>query len=156
MKRTVIALLPLILLTPFPSAPAFAANAPNAETYFLSTGTKWDVNADTVNRDVGYTFSIETGLSRAVLVREIGRSGPGLQLQNLPTWRTTRTIPPHKSISVTLRYHVSDCATVPNGDWPLRLEASFKGGAWHVITMQINSGPGTPEWQKSIADSVCP
>lgn len=114
-------------------------------------------NADTVHRNVNYTFTIGTGSSREVLVREFGRCGPGLQLLIASGWRTTRIIAPHKSIGVTLRYHVSKCAKVPNGDWPLKLEVSWNGKAWHTITVQMNnSGPGSLEWQKSIADSVCP
>jgi hypothetical protein len=158
MKRTVRTLLLLLpsVLALVTSAPTLASGAPNGETYFLSTGGDFGIYADTVHRNVSYTFTIETGSSHEVLVREIGRSGPGLQLLIPSTWRTKRVIAPHKSISITIRYHVSDCATVPGGDWPLRLEASWSGGVWHMITVQMpNFGTSAPEWQKSIGDSVC-
>jgi hypothetical protein len=154
MRRTVTALLLLSVLTLVTAVPAFAAGTPNAGTYFLSTGRNFHTYADTVQRNVSYTFTIETGSSHEVLLREFGRSGPGLQLLISSTWRTTRIIAPHKSISVTVRYHVIDCAEVPGGNWPLKVEASWNGGEWHVITVQIPSA-GLGEWQKSIADSVC-
>jgi hypothetical protein len=157
MKRTVTAWLLLSALTLTTATPALASGTPNAGTYFLSTGVDSHANVDTLRRDVSYTFALRTDSSREVLVRDIGRSGPGLQLLIPSTWRTTRIIAPHKSIGVTLRYHVSDCGKVPGGNWPLRLEASWSGGAWHVITVQMNnSGSGSLDWQKSIVDSVCP
>jgi hypothetical protein len=148
------ALVGLLVLVVSTSASAISTRSEGF--YFLSTGDSFQINSDSAHRNAGYTFTLETGSSREVLVRDIGRSGPGLQLQKPTTLRQTRVIPPHESISITLHYHVSSCAKVPKGDWPLELEVAWKSGKWYRVKVQMLNAGLSLQWQKSIANGVCP
>jgi hypothetical protein len=143
----------MTLVTASAALPALASNA---GPYLLATGTSSQTYVDFSTRVVSYSFTLGTGASHDVFIRDVGRSVPGLQLLIPSGWRDARMIAPHTSIRVTLRFHVSHCNLVPSGTWPLTLEASWGDREWRVINVQMNnSGSDSLEWQQSIADSVC-
>lgn len=146
---------------------AVAAGIHNASDYFLSTGPTYQEYGDSVHRFVSETFTLTNGNSREVLVRGIGRNGPGMQLRVssgsgsaqklLPPLGpgTTRIVPPHKSIRLTVWYHVSNCAKVPKASWPLTMDVAWSSGKWQQITLQVPSGPSVL-WPRSLTSLVCP
>ena len=148
-------------------APVMAAGYQSASKYALSTGPTFQTYGDSIHKYVSYTFTLVNGSSRQVLIRKIGQNGPGLQLliasrsggrQTLSPksrTRTTKKVLPHKSIRLTVWFHVSDCAKVPNGDWPLAMDVSWNARTWQRVNLQMTSA-GSMQWQKFIADSVCP
>jgi hypothetical protein len=145
----------IALLTLGASGPAMATGSRSANSYDLSTGPTFQSGGDRIHRNVTYTFTIVNGSSRDVLIRRVGQSGPGLKLLIPSGWEDTRTIRPHKSISETVKFHVSNCAKVPKGTWPLTMDASWNTGTWQRVSLQLTTA-GPLQWQKFIADSVCP
>jgi hypothetical protein len=133
---------------------ALAAGIRSASGYNLSTGPAFRVTGDTIHRNASYTFTLVNGSSREVLVRNIGQVGPGLRLLVPSGGEKNRTVLPHKSISVTIEYHVSDCATVPTGSWPLTIDAAWKAGKWQRVSLQLLNA-GSMQWQKFIAHAAC-
>ena len=146
---------------------AMAAGIPRASRYFLSTGPTYQLSGDRVHKYVSETFTLVNGGSRQVLVRRIGQNGSGLQLlvtegsgktQTLiPSTGSgpTRSIPPHASLWLRVWCHVTDCATVPRGRWPLILEVARRRGEWQRVSVSMPSGPSVP-WPRSMTDLVCP
>jgi hypothetical protein len=146
---------------------ATAAGIPSARRYSLSTGPTYQLSGDRIHRDVSETFTLVNGSSHRVLVRRIGLNGSGLQLlaaEGSGTTRTlipstgsgpTRSIPPHASLRLRVWYHVTDCATVPKGRWPLTLEVARDRGRWQRVRVSMPSGPPVP-WPRSMTDLVCP
>ena len=143
-----------------------AAGIRSASHYFLSTGPTIQGFGDRTHKNVSETFTLVNGNSRIVLVREIGQNGPGLKLlvssgsgttQKLIARSgpgTTQRIPPHKSIRLTVWYHVSNCAKVPKGSWPLTMDVAWNSGKWRRVSLQMPSGASVP-WPRSITDWVC-
>jgi hypothetical protein len=153
-KYLVGALALLAMLTSLAAGPASASpHSQTAGDYFLSTGPSFQESGGVTHHNVTLTFSLETGASREVFIRDVGRSGPGLQLVKPSWWRTMQVIPPHETIVETIQYHISDCAKVPKGNWPLQLQVWGGAGKWHVITVQMAAF--TDQWQQSLADFVC-
>jgi len=156
-----------IALTVGVSSFAMAAGIRSARAYFLSAGPTFQMYGDRIHKDVSYTFTLVNGNSRRVLVRKIGQNGPGLELlvprgtgtmQKLVSPSgpgTTHTIQAHKSIRVTVWFHVSDCATIPRGSWPLMMDAAWSPGNWERVGLQMTGGLSV-QWQKSLANLVCP
>jgi hypothetical protein len=142
----------LAVVTLASTTAAYAIGTRSAGDYHLSN--QGEIVFIHVGRNVNFTFTLETGSSREVLLRDIGQSGPGIQLRTSSGWSTTRVIAPHKSITVTLKYRIIDCARVPKHDWPLRLEARWESGKWYSISVQITTFEGIP-WQTYIAETVC-
>jgi hypothetical protein len=149
------------------ASPAMATGIRSADTYFLSTGPTFQMFGDRLHKDVSYTFTLVNGNSRKVFVREIGQNGPGLELL-VPrrSGTTQRLLPPsepgvthalqaHKSIRLTVWFHVSNCATVPRGSWPLTIDVAWSSGKWQRVGLRMTSGLSV-QWQKSLADLVCP
>ena len=144
-----------------------AAGIRSASTYFLSSGSTIQMSGDRIHKDVSYVFTLVNGNARKVFVRGIGRSGPGLELLvprgSGTTMRldppsgpgTTHTVPAHKSIRLTVWFHVSDCSTVPRGSWPLTMDVAWSPGKWNRVGLQMTSGLSV-QWQKSLANLVCP
>jgi hypothetical protein len=145
---------------------ALADGVRGASDYFLSTGPTYSMSGDRVHKYVSETFTLTNGNSREVLVRRIGRNGPGLQLlvstgsgmnQKLaPPSRPgkTRIVPPHKSIRLTVWYHVSDCAKIPKGPWPLTMDVAWSTAKWQRVNLQLPSVPTVP-WPRSMTDWSC-
>ena len=144
-----------------------ATGFPSASRYALSAGPTFQAYGDRIHRYVSYTFTLVNGSSRKILIRKIGQNGPGLQLL-VPSGSgktqklvppsgvgTTQTVSPHKSIRLTVWFHVSDCAKVPKGSWPLTMDVAWSTSKWQRVNLQIASA-GSMRWQKFIADSVCP
>lgn len=133
---------------------AMAAGIHSASDYSLSTGPRFQTTGDRTHKNVSYTFSLVNGNSRDVLVRDVGQSGPGLQLIVPSGWGKTRTVLPHKSMNLTVTFHVSDCVKVPTGSWPLKMQVAWKAGKWQLVNLQMTNA-GSMQWQKFIANSVC-
>ena len=149
------------------ASPAMATGIRSADTYFLSTGPRYQMFGDRLHKDVSYTFTLVNGNSRKVFVREIGQNGPGLELlvprgsgTNQRLLRpsepgVTHQIQAHKSIRLTVWFHVSKCATVPRGSWPITIDVASSLGKWQRVGLRMTSRPSV-QWQKSLADLVCP
>jgi hypothetical protein len=135
------------------SAVASALPTRGGGYYFLTDGLDYQLTT-LGHRTLIYTFTIQTGSSHEVFVRNIGRNGPGLHLLTSSEWKEIRIIPPHESISVTMKYRVNNCAKVPKGNWPLAFEASWYDGKWYPVRMQMQ-GAGTQQWQQSLVSFVC-
>lgn len=134
--------------------PAIAMGAQSADAYNLSAGPTFHSSADRINRDVTYTFTLLNGSSRAVFIRRVGRSAPGLVLRKPSSWYRVRMVPPHRSISETVTFYVSDCSEVPKGSWPIHMDAALNRTHWQRINLELTMA-GTAQWQTSMADSVC-
>jgi hypothetical protein len=132
-----------------------ASSGQNASRFNLSPGRTFQTTADRIHQNVSYTFTLVNGSSREVFVRKFGANGPGLKLLVPHDWTNLRTIGPHKSIGVTVRYHIGDCNEVPRTPWPLPLEVSLKTGKWQLASLHLLSA-GSIQWQKFLADAVCP
>lgn len=157
----------VVLLALGTGNPAMAARIRSASDYSLSTGPTYQMSGDRVHKYVSETFTLTNGNSREVLIRMIGQNGPGVQLR-VPSGsgRTQKLIPstgsgkmqivpPHKSIRLRVWYHVSDCAKVPKGSWPLTMDVAWSSGRWQRISLQMPSGASVP-WPRSMTDLVCP
>lgn len=135
---------------------AMAAGIRSADDYFLSTSPTYHAYGDSVHKYVSETFTLTNGNSREVLVHRIGQNGPGLQLlvssgsgktqKLIPPSGSgkTRIVPPHNSIRLTIWYHVSDCAKVSKGPWPLTMDVAWSSGKWQRVGLQML---GTPSVQ---------
>jgi len=146
---------------------AMAAGTRSADSRFLSTGPDFQTYSDSGHKYVSETFTLVNGNSREILVRKIGQNGPGLQLLVPSGSRTTqKLIPPsgsgathavlrHKSIRLTVWYHVSDCAKVPRGSWPLTMDVAWTAGKWQRVRLQMPSNSSVP-WPRSLTNLVCP
>ncbi len=144
----------------------FAAEGQSASSYSLSTGPTFEVYGDKLHRNVSETFSIVNGSSRQVFIEKIGKNGPGLQLlvasgsgkiKKLEVPSGTRRIyrlPAHKSLRITVWYHVTDCAKVPTGSWPLSLDVAWNSENWRRVNLQMPGTPSVP-WPKSMTRWVC-
>lgn len=145
---------------------AMATGIRSADDYFLSTGPTYQAYGDRIHQYVSETFTLTNGNSRDVLVRRIGQNGPGLQLLvSSGSGKTqklippsgpgkTRIVPPHKSIRLTVWYHVSDCAKVPKGSWPLTMDVAWSSGKWQRVGLQMPSTPSV-QWQMALTGWVC-
>lgn len=146
--------------------PVFAAGSHSASSYALSTGPTFGVFGDKLHKNVSETFSIVNGNSRQVFIEKIGKNGPGLQLLVASGFGKTRKlevpsgarriyrIPAHKSLRITVWYHVTDCAKVPTGSWPLSLDVAWNSENWRRVNLQISATPSVP-WPKSMTRWVC-
>ncbi len=144
---------------------ALAAGTPSASIFSLSTGPKTQTTSDRVHKLVSFTFTLVNGESREILIRQVGQNAPGLQLlipigtgtkQKLipPSGPgKTRAIPAHKSILLTVWYHVSDCAKVPKGPWPLTVDLAWSSGKWQRAALQMPSA--SVPWPRSVTGFVC-
>jgi hypothetical protein len=146
---------------------SMAAGLPSAERYSLVPGPDTQMYSDTIHKYVSYSFTIVNEGARNVFIRHIGQSGPGLELL-VPTGTgmnqrlirptgvgKTLTVRAHKSTGVTLWFQVNNCAKVPTGNWPIPLDASWGSANWQRVNLRLSFGDPV-QWQKSIADSVCP
>lgn len=156
----------VVILTIGASNLAAASGTRSASNYSLSPGPNFQTYADVGHKYVSESFSLVNGNSRKLLVRGIGQSGPGLQLL-IPTGSgvaeklippsgpgMTKTVPPHKSIRLTVWLHVIDCAKVPKGSWPLTMDVAWTSGKWQRVSLQMPSGRLAP-WPRSLTDLVC-
>lgn len=146
---------------------AMATGIQSANRFLLSTGSKIQETGDPIHKFVSYTFTIVNGNSRDVFIRDVGQNGPGLQLlvpsgsgMNLKLIKPfglgkTLTVLPHKSIGLTVWFQITNCAKVPVGNWPLPIDVSWGSGKWQRVGLQMPSPPSA-QWQKFMADSVCP
>lgn len=146
---------------------AVATGISNANIYDLSTGPTFQTYGDRIHRYVGYTFTLVNGSPRDVDVRHIGQNGPGLQLL-VPEGSGTasklvqpvgpgkiRIVRAHGSIRLTVWFHVSNCTTVPKGSWPLTMDVGWSTKKLQRLRLQVTSA-GSLQWQRFLADSVCP
>lgn len=133
---------------------SMAMSGRSASNFNLSAGNTFQSSADRIHQNVSYSFTLVNGSSRKVFVRKFGSNGPGLKLLVPAGWTLLRTIEPHKSIGVTVRFHVSDCSKVPRAPWPLPFEVSVKTGKWQVANLPLMSADSI-QWQRFLADSVC-
>src|ERR1700731_2612790 len=143
---------------------SMAAGLPSAELYSLVPGLNTQEFSDSTHKVVSYTFSVVNEGAREVFIRHVGRSGPGLELlgpigaemsQRLvrPTGvGKTLTVRAHNSTALTVWFQVKNCAKVPKGNWPLPFDASWGGGKWQRVNMQLSTSGDAAQWQKSIAD----
>jgi hypothetical protein len=146
---------------------AMATGLPSAGNYFLFVGPDYGFNFDSVHKYVNFTFTIINWNSRDVFIRGIGQNGPGLlhlvssgsgmhsKLVIPSGLGKTLKVLPNKSIGVSLWYQITDCAKVPDGDGPLALDVSLRSGKWQRVGLEMPGYPPT-QWQKSMANSVCP
>ncbi len=146
---------------------AMAAGVRSASDYSLSTGPTYQLSGDRIHQYVSETFTLVNANLRRVLVRTIGQNGPGLQLRVLTGSGTTQkliprrgpgtmyAVPPHESIRLRVWYHVTDCAAVPKGRWPLTMDVAWRSGKWQRVTLQMPRGLVAP-WPRSMTDFVCP
>lgn len=75
---------------------------------------------------------------RTETVLGVGRDGPGLALEPPLAGHFPVAIPPGTGVAITLRYQVTSCAAVPQGDWPVPVRVSRP---WGVQTRYL-LGPG--------------
>ena len=148
------ALCVLLLLGPLGATAADGA-AVNSSHFGLDESLRWGGSGDTLRHDATYTFRLLNYSKNTVRVRYIGRSGNGLELLKPPGWVQGRTIPPHGSIPVTLSYHVTDCAGVVRGSWPLVFQASRIPGVWRWLSLSLTPLGGASQWQESVAREAC-
>ncbi len=146
--------------------PVFAAGGQSASSFSLSTGPTFGVSGDKLHKNVSETFSIVNGNSRQVFLEKIGKNGPGLELlvasgsgktRKLEVPSGTRRIyriPAHKSLRITVWYHVTDCATVPTSSWPLSLDVAWNSANWRRVNLQMPGTPSVP-WPRSMTRWVC-
>jgi len=145
---------------------AMASGIRDADAYFLSTGPTYQMSGDRIHKYVSETFTLVNGNAREILVRKVGQNGLGLQLlvsagsgkaQKLTAPSgpgRTKVVPPHKSIRLTVWYHVSDCAKIPKVSWPLTMDVAWSSGRWQRVSLQMPSG--SVPWPRSMTDFVCP
>lgn len=143
-----------------------AAETRSANDYFLSTGPGYELYGDSSHKYVSETFTLVNGNNRSILIRKIGQNGPGLQLlvpsgsgksQKLVSpsgMGKTRTVSAHKSIRLTVWYHVSQCSKVPKGVWPLTMDVAWHASKWQRVSLQMPSDPAAP-WPRYLTDLVC-
>ncbi len=144
----------LLLLGPLGATAADGA-AVDASHFGLDESLRWGGSGDTVRHDATYTFRLLNYSKNPVRVRYIGRSGKGLELLKPPGWAEGRTIRPHGSVPVTLSYHVTDCAGVVRGSWPLVFQASRISGVWRWLSLSLTPLSGASQWQESVAREAC-
>ena len=147
--------------------PAMASGFPNANTYGLTTGPTFQTYADPVHKYVSYTFTLVNGSSRDADIRQIGQNGPGMQLLvSVGSGMASKLVPPtgpgriqtvlaHKSLRLTVWFRISNCATVPKGSWPLKMDVGWSTQKLLRVSLTMTSA-GSLQWQKFLADSVCP
>ncbi len=138
------------------SVSAAATRTRSASYYFLSAGPSWSTFFDPHHHNFTEMFTLVNGNSRDAYVRRVGSNGPGLQLLNTPVQRSNiETILPHRSVRLVVSFHVSNCALVPKGSWPLTMDFAWRvTGTWHRISLQMESGPSSP-WPRSETASLC-
>lgn len=155
-----------VALTLSAGSAAMAAGVRRASAYFLSTGPTVHLYGDRIHRDVRYDFTLVNGNARSVLVRTIGQNGPGLELLVPRGSATGRLVPPagpgptyavraHASIRLTVLFHVSDCAAVPKGSWPLTMDVAWSPGKWQRVALPL-APRGSVPWPRSLVAFVCP
>jgi hypothetical protein len=145
---------------------AMATGNLSANIYGLTTGPTFQSYGDRIHRYVSYTFTLVNGSSRDVDVRHIGQNGPGLQLLvavrsgtgsklvPLTGLGKIQIVPAHRSIRLTVWFHVSNCTAVPKSFWPLTMDAGWSTKKLQRVSLQMSSASSL-QWQKSLSDSVC-
>ncbi|WP_144119289.1 hypothetical protein [Catellatospora sichuanensis] len=108
------------------------------------------------------TFSLHNDGFTDVTVVEVGRSGPGFELQRVDG--VPVLLLPGESVRVTLVWRVTDCARVPTGSWPVPVRAVTWRGESTVYLDQPRhqrrddlpepQGPDV-EWQEGLAAKNC-
>ncbi len=117
-------------------------------------GRDWEENPDWVRVHV---LVLNDG-SWPVTVRDIGRSGPGMQLLGVEGWERGTpspfpvTLAAHTGIGATLVYRVTDCAGYPRGSWPV---TAVVERPWGVMTVDVVPGHDWPQWQEDIVSTWC-
>ena len=93
-----------------------------------------------------------------VTVREVGRSGPGLELLGVEGWDRgvpspfPATLPPRSGIGATVVYRITDCQGYPRGSWPL---TAVVERPWGVMTVDVRPEHDWPQWQEDIVSTWC-
>ncbi len=116
-----------------------------------------DVNVPVVNR--GWRTETVVGA---------GRSGPGLNLQPALAGLFPLTLAPGQGTSIPLRYDVTSCADVPQGDWPVPVRVRRPWGPQTVYVRGPGLSVGAPNmveytgrnpyeqpWQRVFAHQAC-
>ena len=102
-------------------------------------------SADTATHRVTRTIEIRNDGWGTAHVLSVGRSGPGIALRSVDTALPT-DLPPSTGVVVTLTYDVTDCAAVPQGNWPIPVRVQRPWGAW---TSWVGPEAGIPPTTKT-------
>ncbi|GHJ46782.1 hypothetical protein Cs7R123_41240 [Catellatospora sp. TT07R-123] len=93
----------------------------------------------------------------------VGRDGPGLRLVGTDVALPYR-LAAGRSVSIELRYEVTDCGLVPTDAWPVPVVADAAAGPYRRYFLlppeEIGSGwpfdwPGPVPWQRAISWGSC-
>jgi hypothetical protein len=93
-----------------------------------------------------------------VIVRDIGRSGPGLELLGVEGWDRgvpspfPVTLPAHTGVGATLVYRITDCVGYPRGSWPV---TAVVDRPWGAMTVDVRPEQDWPQWQEEIVSTWC-
>lgn len=144
----------ILVLNSIGNAPAIALGLRSASQYDIYSGNSFQTYSDKVNRFVSYTFTLANGSSDDFLVKDIGRSGPGIRLVKTKNWSRSRDIKAHSSIDVSISFHVDDCVLVPKNFWPVTLDIYSASTKWHRVTLGLLTA-GSRQWQSYLVEAVC-
>ena len=124
-------------------------------------------------------FAVKNNGWTTVRVTGVGQNGPGLHLvgpgdkdglpkdMELPgSTPVPFDLHPGQIAIVAVSYHVTDCAAVPSGSFPVTLRVDRPWGTQTIgISLPMTSAPGNAHglvsdtemigWQKEMADDVC-
>jgi hypothetical protein len=92
-----------------------------------------------------------------VTVREVGRSGPGLELLGVEgPGRAASPFPvtlqPDGRVEATLVYRITDCANYPRGSWPV---TAVVDRPWGAMTVDVEPEYEWPVWQENVVQTWC-
>jgi DsbC/DsbD-like thiol-disulfide interchange protein len=118
----------------------------------LTVGNAFRIAGDPTRMRADYRFSLTNNGTTTVTITNLGRSGAGLDLLRVRPQRTE--LAPGKSVTVTLTYRVSGCASVTRMAWPLPITARASGRTTAGYVDLRSTGPHK-KWQQDLSDVVC-
>jgi len=93
-----------------------------------------------------------------VTVRDVGRSGPGLELLGVEGWERSpspfpTTLQPGEGVGATLVYRITDCDGAPAGDWPV---TALVDRPWGTMTVEVSyEAEAIHPWQDYVVSTWC-
>ncbi|MEU6996923.1 hypothetical protein [Nonomuraea sp. NPDC046570] len=114
----------------------------------------WQRTAEDGSREFAIELRVDNEGRVAQTVEAIGRSGPGLRLQEVEY----EGVFPHElgargRMLVTLVYSITDCSAVPVGAWPVPVRV---GSWWGGVTVEAEDPRADIEaWYASPVEQLC-
>ncbi|MFG1807558.1 hypothetical protein [Streptomyces sp. NPDC049040] len=134
------------------AAPAKPATPSTPLDVTLGEGSSFQTAVDPETNNVSYSFKLLNASDGPVRISQLGDSRDGMKLVGV-TPHLPVSVPPG-SLSMTITFHITDCARISRDQWDIPVHVTSHGGSGTVSLALRSDGPTDP-WQLFVTRPVC-